>query len=65
MLARRAADEDSVGYVGYVGSVGSAGYVGSVGSVGYVGSVGSVGEPQPESGRVMRQVPPAAVVSGV
>ena len=56
MLARRAADEDSVGYVGYVGSVGSAGYV---------GSVGSVGEPQPESGRVMRQVPPAAVVSGV
>ncbi|ERH32096.1 hypothetical protein HMPREF1980_00563 [Actinomyces sp. oral taxon 172 str. F0311] len=33
--------------------------------VGYVGSVGSAGEPQPESGRVMRQVPPAAVVSGV
>lgn len=62
MLARRAADEDSVGYVGSVGDMGSAGYVGSAG---YAGSVGSTGEPQPESGRVMRQVPPAAVVSGV
>ena len=59
MRARRAADEDSVGYVGSVGSVGD------MGSVGYVGSVGSAGEPQQESGRVMRQVPPAAVVSGV